>query len=152
MIVVEHIPVIAMASWQDEQGSYSFTSSNWIFVRVEHRPMAIRLDALKYKPLPLSLQNAADVVFMGKCTALQWGGGNAYTPYAGATWPSGRYFGDGTGSVLVTGIMCQANPGDIMIIAGRLYDYGGQAAIECYRAYSVYWAKFGTYTTDEPAF
>lgn len=150
MIVVEHIPVIAMARWQDEAGNYGFTSSNWIWIDVQHRPVAIRLDALKHEPRPQSLQNAADVVFMGKCTALQWGGGNAYTPYAGASWPSGRYFGDGTGSVLVTGIMCQASPGDIMIVAGRLYENGGEPAVECYRSWSVYWARFGTYTTAMP--
>lgn len=125
--IVEYVQVAAYGMFNDEQGEPHEMGSDWLFIPVEHRPVWIRLDALRDYPKPVSLQGSKDVQFFATCTGQVWdSGGNPYAPASSSLAPSAFRFSDGTGEVTVSGNF-YAVPGERWIIAGRYQDSFVQA-------------------------
>ncbi|MCC6483362.1 MAG: hypothetical protein IT209_00820 [Armatimonadetes bacterium] len=131
--IIEYVPVHAFGTYDDEQGKPYEMGSDWLFIPVEHRPVWVRLDALRRYPKPLSRQGAGEVQFYGVCTGQVWGGGgNPYAPASSSLAPSAFRFSDGTGEVVVSGNF-YAEVGERWIIAGRYEESGGQVYVQSYR-------------------
>lgn len=131
--IIEYVQACAFGIYWSLDGTPHEMGSNWLFIPVEHRPVWMRLDALRYQPLPKSLQGSRDVRFTATCTGQVWGGGgNPYAPPSSSLSPSAFRFSDGTGEVVVSGNF-YAEVGERWIIAGRYEESGGQVYVQSYR-------------------
>jgi len=141
--VLETVQACAYVTYYDEAGFCYTGASDWVFVQVEHKPIFARVRDLTAGPPVRSMQGVPEIRVIAKCEALLFGGiSNPYAPDSGSSmYPTGFRFNDGSGPLIVTGIV-GGMPGETWAIAGRVYYNGGNPALESY---------WGQYITQEHA-